>query len=134
MIYERVIGNYIDLREKWSRFVDKYKEHMKADTLLIERFYDDPAITSLDSCIYDICMTTDNACGPDNITTIKGGKFAAYRYEGKIQDIFCSVQGVFSVWLPRSGYVMDKWYGLNIYQKIKESSETVIMDLCIPIK
>ena len=92
------------------------------------------AITNLDSCIYDICMTADKSCPQDNKTIIKGGKYAAYRYEGRIQDIFCSVQGVFSVWLPKSGYIMDKRYGLNIYQKIEESSEHVIMDLCIPIK
>ncbi len=134
VIYERVIGNYIDLKEKWPQFLDKYRDYIKAETLFIERFYDDPAIASLDSCIYDICMTTDGFCTLDNITTIKGGKFAVYRYEGKIQDIFCSVQGVFSVWLPESGYIMDERYGLNIYQKIDENSETVSMDLCIPVK
>jgi len=134
VIYERVIGNYIDLKGRWPLFIDKYRENIKVNTLLIERFYDDPAISSLDSCIYDICMTTDEFCALDNRTMIKGGKFAVYRYEGKIQDIFCSVQGVFSVWLPESGYIMDKRYGLNIYQKIDGNSKTVIMDLCIPIK
>lgn len=134
VIYERVIGNYIDLKEKWPQFLDKYRKYIKEDTLFMERFYDDPAIAKLDSCIYDICMTADPSCAPENLTTIKGGKFAVYRYEGKIQDIFCSVQGVFSVWLPASGYIMEKRYGLNIYQKIDGNSETVIMDLCIPVK
>ncbi len=134
VIYERVIGNYIDLKEKWPQFLDKYRKYIKADTLFMERFYDDPAIAKLDSCIYDICMTADASCAPENLTTIKGGKFAVYRYEGKIQDIFCSVQGVFSVWLPASDYIMEKRYGLNIYQKIDGNSESVIMDLCIPVK
>lgn len=134
VIYERVIGNYIALKGKWPRFMDKYRDYMKADTRFMERFYDDPAITGLNSCIYDICMTTDESCALDNLTTIKGGKFAVYRYEGKIQDIFCSVQGVFSVWLPASGYIMDERYGLNIYRKIDGNSEYVIMDLCIPVK
>ncbi|WP_282433068.1 GyrI-like domain-containing protein [Desulfosporosinus youngiae] len=100
----------------------------------MERFYDDPAITGSDNCICDICMTADEFRAPENITTIKGGKFAIYHYEGKIRNIFCSVQGVFSIRLPESGYIMDKRYGLNIYQKIDGNSEYVSMDLCIPVK
>lgn len=134
VIYERVIGNYIELKEKWFQFMDKYRDYIKADTLFIERFYDDPAITNLDSCLYDICMTTDEFLTLDNMTSIKGGKFAVYRFEGKIQDIFCAVQGIFSVWMPESGYEMDERYGLNIYRKIDRNNEYVVMDIFIPIK
>jgi len=134
VIYERVIGNYMDLKEKWFVFLDQYRAHITADTLLIERFYDDPAITGLDSCLYDICLTTEKSCALDNVTTVNGGKFATYRFEGAIQDIFCTIQGIFSVWLPASGYEMDKRYGLNIYREMDRNSQRVIMDLCIPIK
>lgn len=134
VIYEKVIGNYVALKEQWPRFMDKYRDYIQADTLFMERFYNDPAITGLNSCIYDICMTTDESCALDHVTKIKGGKFAVYRYEGGIQDIFCLVQGVFSIWLPASGYTMDERYGLNIYRKIDANNEYVIMDLCIPVK
>ncbi len=134
VIYDRMIGNYIDLKEKWFEFLDKYKDYIKADTLMIERFYDDPAITSLDRCLCDICLTTEEACELDNVTIVKGGKFAVCRFEGKIEDIFSTIQGIFSVWLPKSGYKMDGRCGLNIYQKIDKESAYVIMDLCIPIK
>lgn len=134
VIYERFIGTYSGLKEKWPRFMDKYRDYIKAETLFIERFYDDPAITGLDNCICDICMTADEFWAPENITTIQGGKFAVYHYEGKIRDIFCSVQGVFSVWLPGSGYIMAKRYALNIYQTIDGNSEDVSLDLCIPVK
>lgn len=134
VIYERVIGNYIELKEKWFVFLDRYKEYMKSDTLLMERFYDDPTITNLNSCLYDICMTTDEFCRLDNVTTVKGGKFATYQFEGQIQDIFCAVEGIFSVWLPESGYEMVERYGLNIYRKIDKENECVIMDLYIPIE
>ncbi len=134
VIYERSIGNYVQLKENWLVFLDKYKEHMKSDTLLIERFYDDPVISNRNSCLYDICMTTDEDCGFGNVTTIKGGKFAVYRFEGEIRDIFCTIQGIFSVWLPASGYKMEKRYGLNIYRKIDRENERVVMDLYIPIK
>ena len=84
VIYERMIGNYFELKEKWFIFLDKYNDYIKADTLLMERFYDDPSITNLNSCLCDICMTTDEFCRLDNVTRIKGGKFAMYRFEGKI--------------------------------------------------
>lgn len=134
VISERMIGNYIEIKEKWFIFLDQYKDYIKADTIFMERFYDDPAITNLNSCLCDICMTTDESCGLDNVTTVAGGKFATYRYDGKIQDIFCTIQGLFSIWLPTSAYEMDKRYGLNIYREIDSANECVIMDTCIPIK
>lgn len=134
VIYERMIGNYIELEERWFQFIDKYKDYIKEDTLMIERFYDDPSITRLNQCICDLCMTVDEFCELDNKTMLKGGKFATYRFEGQIQDIFCTLQGIFSVWLPSSGYKMDERYGLNIYRKMERNSRFVIMDLCIPIK
>ncbi|MDQ7092585.1 AraC family transcriptional regulator [Desulfosporosinus sp. PR] len=50
--------------------------------------YDDPTISSMNRCICDLCITTDNTCKLDNITMIKGGKFATCRFEGEIKDIF----------------------------------------------
>lgn len=134
VIYERVLGNYDDLKEKWFQFFDTYNKYIHDDTIMMERFYDDPTITSFNSCVCDLCATVDEDCLLDNTITIKGGKFATYRFEGKIKDIFCTLQGVFAVWLPKSGYEMDKRYGLNIYRNIDKETDFVIMDLCIPIK
>ncbi|MDP4094011.1 MAG: AraC family transcriptional regulator [Bacillota bacterium] len=134
VIYERYIGNYIELKEKWIRFMNTYRDYIKADTLMIERFYDDPSITDLNRCKCDLCITINEISGLDNITMIRAGKFAVHHYEGKINDIFCNLQGLFSVWFPYSGYQMDERYGLNIYREIDIDSEQVIMDICIPIK
>lgn len=134
VVYERYIGNYIELGKNWYDFTEKYKNYFKEDTLLIERFYDDPCITSLDQCLYDICMTVDKNCSLDNVTTIQGGKFALCRFDGFIQDIFTVFQGVFNIWLPDSGYEMDERYGLDIYRTIDWKNMHVAMDLCIPIK
>ncbi|HWQ30178.1 MAG TPA: GyrI-like domain-containing protein, partial [Negativicutes bacterium] len=118
VIYERHLGNYIELGEDWGRFTEKYKAYYKEGTLLIERFYDDPSITGTDQCLYDICMTVDKNCTLDSITTIQGGKFAVYHFEGHIQDIFTAFQGVFNIWLTNSGYEMDERYGLDIYSSM----------------
>ena len=134
VIYERIIGNYHELKEKWIHFMEVYEDYFDEDTLMIERFYDDPSIASHKSSICDLCISVNKDCTLDNLTTIKGGRFAVYQFEGKISDIFCELQGVFSVWLPKSSYEMDERYGLNIYRKADLVNEFVVMDLCIPIK
>jgi len=134
VIYERHIGNYIELGKNWYDFTEKYKEYLNEETLLIEKSYHDPSITNVDKCLYDICMTVDKNCSLDNITTIQGGKFAVYRFNGLIQDIFVAFQGIFNIWLTYSGYEMDERYGLDIYRTVDRENMHVVMDLCIPIK
>jgi len=134
VIHERHMGNYNELGKNWLEFTEKYHDFIKDDTLLIERFYDDPAITNVKQCLYELCMTVDQNCPLDNVIIIPGGKFAISSFEGLIQDIFAAFQGVFTVWLPESGYVMRESYGLDIYRNINRESMRVVMDLGIPIK
>lgn len=134
VIYERYLGNYLDLGAQWEVFTAKYQAEINVDTLLIERFYDDPAITRVGQCLYDLCMTVAVNCPLANITTIEGGKFAIYRFDGLIKDIYETLQGIFNIWLPNSGYEMDERYGLNIYRQMDRKNSQVIMDLCIPVK
>ena len=79
-------------------------------------------------------MTVDKNCSLDNVITIQGGKFAVYRFDGIVQEIFTAFQGIFNIWLPSSGYEMDERYGLDIYRSVDRKNMQVVMDLCIPIK
>lgn len=134
VIFERTIGNYIDLDSKWCRFIKRYEKYMDEETLLIERSYDDPTVTKVDQCLYDICMTVDENCELENITTIKGGKFLVYHFEDRVENIFLNFQGLFGVWFPKSGYEIDERHGFEIYRKIHESEMKFTMDFFIPIK
>jgi len=133
VLYERFIGNYIDIEKNWYQFLDKYKAFINENTILIELFFNDPAVTITSQCIYDICITVEQDCGLNNVMWISGGKWIVYHFDGEIKDIFETLQGIFSVWLPQSGYKMVQRYGLNIYHQIDRDSHSVVMDLCIPI-
>ena len=133
VIYERFIGSYEDIEENWYQFLDKYKDFLNEKTLLVERFFNDPAITSPLQCICDICMTVEPDCGLSNVMRISGGQWIVYHFDGKIKDIFETLEGIFSVWFPQSGYKMTRRYGLNIYRRFDRDNHSVIMDLYIPI-
>ena len=133
VLYERFIGNYADLEKNWYRFLDNYKPFWKENTILAERFFHDPSITDLSQCICDICMTVEHDCGLNNVMRLSGGQWIVYHFDGEIKDIFETLQGIFSVWLPQSGYRMTRRYGMNIYRQIDRDNHRVVMDLCIPI-
>lgn len=78
-------------------------------------------------------MTIEAGQGLDNVMWIKGGTWIVYRFTGAIKDIFESLQGVFTIWLPKSGFHIRHRYCLNIYHQIDREKQHVIMDLCIPI-
>lgn len=134
VLYERYIGSYSEIGVNWFSFMDRYKTYIKPDTVLIEKSYDDPSITEVDKCIYDLCITVDEDVKLENVTTIKGGKYAVYRFNGYIQDIFATFMGIFNIWLPHSGYKRDERYGLGIYHNIDRKNNHVTMDLCIAVK
>lgn len=134
VIYERYIGDYSEIGVNWYSFMERYKDYIKPDTLLIEKSYDDPSITQTDKCIYDLCISAIEDVDFENVTTIKGGKFAVYEFSGYIRDIFVTFLGIFNIWLPCSGYTMDERFALGIYHNINWENNHVTMDLCIPIK
>lgn len=134
VIYERRIGNYGDLSANWEAFQNKYKEYITDKTLFIERTFDDPSITDIDECLYDICMSIDKNCSLENTYTIQGGKFAIYHFKGYMQEIYSTYQSIFNVWIWQSGYCIDERYSFEIYRKVDCTSKYMEIDICIPIK
>ena len=132
--YERFIGNYVELERRWYQFLDLNKSYLQEETILVERFFNDPAITNSAQCICDICMTVEEDCELTNTMRLKGGRWIVYHFDGEIKDIFETLQGIFNVWLPQSGCRMSQRYGLNIYRQIDRENHRVLMDLCIPIE
>ncbi len=134
VLYKRYLGNYKDISQHWRTFLDEYSKYHKDNTLYIERSYDDPSITETDRCIYDICMTVDDDCPENNKTTIIGGKFIVFKYEGTNKQIFEAYQGIFNIWFPKSNYTLDDRIGFDIYRFTDTSNDFYKLDICIPVR
>lgn len=134
VIYERHKGNYGDLSVHWRAFQEKYKEYITDQTLLFERTYDDPTITDINECLYDICLSAPEGCKLENTYVLKGGKFTVYHFKGFTKQIYMAYQSIFNMWLPQSNYKIDDRYGFDIYRKIDSDSMHMEIDFCIPIK
>ena len=133
-VYERCVGNYIEIKDKWQVFIEKYGNFIQEDSCLLERYYDDPSVTELEKCVYDLCATVAPSCSVENTTIIPGGLYAVYRYAGRVEGIYNTVQGLFRNWLPDSGYTMAARHSLNIYHAMNRQEMYVEMDICIPVK
>jgi len=134
VVYERYKGNYRSLSVNWAEFQEKYKQYITEKTLFLERTYDDPSITNINECLYDICISAPKDCTLKNVYVLKGGKFAVYRFKGFVKQIYTAFQSIFNVWLPQSNCDIDDRYGFEIYRKIDCASMYMEIDLCIPIK
>lgn len=134
VLYERCIGNYKDLSSNWEIFTNKYKQYITDETTFFERTYDDPSITDVDTCLYDIYMSIDKKIELENKCVLKGGKFAVYNFKGYVQQLYFAYQSIFNVWLPKSGYTVDERYGYDIYRVVDCPSMYMEIDICIPIK
>lgn len=118
----------------WDAFLDKYKDYVTEESLLLELTFDDPSITDVDKCLYEICIQVDEDCPLENTRIIPGGKYAVYHFEGYTKEIYAAYQGIFNSWLPRSGYKIDERYSFEIYRNVDCDSMCMKIDFCIPIK
>lgn len=134
VLYDRYIGSYKDIEGNWCEFLEKYRAYINDDTLYIERSYDDPSITEVDRCIYDLCITLDDAYTGENTMIIKGGRFLVCAFEGCTKEIFEFHQGIFNIWFPTSGYQLENRLGFDIYRETDSENDRFRMDICIPIK
>ena len=135
VIYERRFGSYENLCRDWDGFIEKYREFITEETLLIERTYDDPAVTGAGHCLYDICMSVGENCPLTNRAQIQGGKCIVYHFKGHAKHIYAAYQTIFLVWLPRVSYELDATKSLfDIYHEVDSETLYMELDICVPVK
>ena len=135
VIYERYFGSYESLSRDWDAFIEKYQEYITKDTKLLERTYDDPAVTSAENCLYDICMSVHGDCLLKNTTRIQGGRCIVYHFQGHAKYIYAAYQTIFLIWLPKTSYELDAGRSLfDIYHMVDRDTMYMELDICVPIK
>lgn len=135
VIYERRFGSYEGIGAAWDVFLEKYQDYLTGETRLLERTYDDPAVTSSENCLYDICMSVEQGCPLENTVDIQGGRCLVYHFKGHAKCIYAAYQTIFLVWLPKTSYELDASKSLfDVYHKVDADSMYMELDICIPIK
>lgn len=133
VVYERTIGDYVNLEKQWCDFIEHNSWDIDFDTIFFERTFDDPTITEKSQCIYDICMTTKHIEQYENSCILQGGKFLVYPFKGYIKEIYPLHQELVGIWFPANHYQIDDRYSYDQYHKVEEDGY-MEFDICIPIR
>jgi AraC family transcriptional regulator len=142
--YIRCFGLYLD----GQKGIDAYqrlmawaqaKALMTPETLVIGMAPDDPEITPLDKCRYDLCLTVDEhikPAGEINVMTIPAATYAMHHCVGDIHQFERAWNYFFKVWLPASGYQPAPQPAMEIYLKRPEEIgwETFDIECCVPVQ
>ncbi len=142
--YIRCFGLYLDMQKG----IDAYQRLMAwvnaealmtPETLVIGMSPDDPEITPLDKCRYDLCVTVADNIKPDgeiNVMTIPSVTYAMHHCVGDIQQFDRAWNYFFKVWLPASGYQPASQPAMEIYLKRPEEIgwETFDIECCVPVQ
>lgn len=135
VIYERRFGSYEGICRAWNEFLGKYREYITEETRLLERTYDDPAVTASDNCLYDICMSVKADCPLENTALLQGGPCVVYHFKGHAKEIYAAYQTIFLVWLPRTSYELDAGRSMfDVYHRVDSDTMYMELDICLPIK
>ena len=67
-------------------------------------------------------------------SSIPGGKYAVYRFHGHKKDIYTEYQGLFTVWLPQSGYELKCGELYDVIRKFNGEADILELDICIPLE
>ncbi|MFD1735030.1 GyrI-like domain-containing protein [Bacillus salitolerans] len=141
--YYRVHDSYNE--EKWMKgYVElinwaKRKEIINRNTRLIGMSIDDPEVTPLDKCRYDIAITVEEPIESNGFIgagIFNGGLTAALHYKDTIDNLQEAYDYFFDEWLPRSRYKPRHLPAFEIYHESppKINFEQLNMDICIPIE
>ncbi len=135
VIYERRFGSYEGISRAWHEFLGKYGEYIAEDTKLLERTYDDPAVTASENCLFDLCMSVEADCPLENTALIRGGACVVYHFKGHAKHIYAAYQTIFLVWLPRTDYELDTGRSLfDVYHRVDSDTMYMELDICVPVK
>ena len=142
--YIRCFGLYLDPQKgmdayhrlmTWARA----GELLTPNTWVIGMSPDNPEITPLAKCRYDLCLTVDETVKPNgeiNVMTLPATTYAMHHCVGDIHKVEQAWNYLFKVWLPRSGYQPAPQPAMEIFLKLPEEIGWTSFDIecCIPVQ
>ena len=138
--YLRFIGAYETqaTQRAIQKLIDILTEYQLDFSSIIGIVWDNPEITLLEKCRYDLGVIIEpDAQIPDvlNIQRIPGGEYAVYRCEVSDNDLEQPWDDFVTVWLPYSGYLPSLAPGYEIFHKydVENLNESWVMDICLPV-
>jgi AraC family transcriptional regulator len=110
----------------------------RSDTLLIGMSQDDPEVTPLKLCRYDLCLTVPphwTATGDIDGRELPACHLAVIHCVGDIYAVDRAWQYLYRYWLPRSRYLPDNLPAMEIYRRQPDEIgwETYDIDCAIPV-
>jgi len=141
VVYLRHVGPYgAPIARFWQDTV--YPWMVTNDLLGRTRYgisHDDPGVTAPEKCRYDAAVEVPvdwTGFGRHLKTTIPGGKYAAMRFEGRVDEIGDAWTRLLRDWLPSSGMQLDARPFLEHYpaaSRYDPSTGVFDCELCIPV-
>ncbi|GAK52721.1 transcriptional regulator, AraC family [Candidatus Moduliflexus flocculans] len=129
------------IREAWQQLWQwaSARDLWTAETLPIGISLDDPGITSADKCRYYVCIPVPEVVSGDQcvgVMDIAGGKYAVYRFEGTQPELHAAYHGLYSEWLPDSGFQLSDrpCYEICRFAPADPVKENMIMDIYLPVE
>ncbi len=101
--------------------------------------HDDPGIVQPDKLRYDACVEVPANFVPSGgaqLTTLPGGRYAAYRFKGTGAEFPAGWTAILRDWLPGSGLQLDARPSFEFYGRDSSydpASGVMTCDICIPV-
>ncbi|RDY27748.1 DNA gyrase inhibitor [Romboutsia weinsteinii] len=116
--------------KKWASDNNLFTE----DAVIYGIAQDNPEITPLESCRYDVCIVIPNEYEVNNLVEemeLEGGEYAVYKINHTTEDVKKAWGEIFND-LQQKGYIIDNKPTIERYSK--EMIDNEFCEICVPIK
>lgn len=99
--------------------------------------YDNPTVTPIDKCRYSAAIVIGNTVqvnSPFSVSEIPKGKYAVLYFKGNPEDAINAQLGIYSDWLPNSGFEPDDFPMLEHYMNDARVDGYLEMEIHVKLK
>ena len=99
--------------------------------------FDNPTVTPVDKCRYEASIVIDGDTpvnAPFAVSEIPGGKYAVLYFKGAPEETIKAQMGIYSDWLPDSGFEPDNFPMLERYLNDAREDGDVEMEIYVKLR